>query len=640
MRSFDQNGEVNIKKEIKQKKEMSEEEIEYGWKEFEKKDKYEHNSQEDVRMGMIEERNATFSDRIVLNGLFLGLEGKKGEKIYFEKNEFYSQLIPDDIVKYYLRNEKIVIYAIMERRVTFTPGVVSHIENEIYYFQTPLLPSSFQAALGGSILTYPKLKKGSRVILRIGLYPQIHLIREYGNISDRSRDDEVILDLYTENFHFPLSTWDGFEYQIFKHKPLYHKPFTNLKHLNTFNIDPKYSKDFDDAISIDRAKNRLYVHIVDICQMESLGDEDRRAMFLGYTIYLPNQNVPMLPRHLSDHTYSLIKNEERQVITIEMEVNFEEKDEKSMGPKVLNTWIYPSVIKVKERYDYENCFMKNDPDLLFLKELTERYYRRYIQIKHPQFVIDPDSGKTLSIQFEDHSSISHLMVEMLMIMSNRLVTEHINASYQKEGREMQCPERFHQKCYVEEVEEITEDENVNQICMIQKYRMAKYDETETGHFGLKLDHYTHFTSPIRRYFDQIIHRMLGGWRYSKMSLKRGLEYLNRREVWNETLIRLYQDWKRVDYLLQKGSFYKYKSYVINVSKNGIKIYISELGYDTFIPLPMILQNVFWNYEMETKSLKGNDGQTLQTGHSVFVQTDKINFLSRDIVKWKIVSLST
>jgi exoribonuclease R len=323
-----------------------------------------------------------------------------------------------------------------------------------------------------------------------------------------------------------------------------------------------------------------------------------------------------------------------------MEVNFEERDEQGMGPKVLNTWMYPSVIQVKERYDYENCFEKNDPDLLFLKDVTERYYKRYIQIKHPQFVIDPHSGRTQSIHFEDHSSISHLMVEMLMIMSNRLVTEHINTSYQKEGRDMQCPERFHKKCYAEEVEEITEDENVNQICMIQKYKMAKYDSQETGHFGLKLDHYTHFTSPIRRYFDQIIHRMLGGWRFSKMSLKRGLEYLNRREVWNETLIRLYYDWKRADYLLQKGSSYKYKAYVINVTKNGIKMYISELGYDTFIPLPMILQNVFWNYEIETKSLKGNDGQTLQTGHSVFVQTDKINFLTRDIVKWKIVSLST
>ena len=619
---------------------MSEEEIEYGWKDFEKFDIYEYSREEEERMGMIEERNMTHSDIIVMNGLYLGLASRKGERIAFEKNDFYKNVIPDDVIKYYERDDRIVIYAIIKRRVIYTFGVVSHMDLYKMYLQTPLLPSSFQATLGIQQITYPKLKKGSRVILRIGLYPPIHVIKEYGNIADRSRDDEVIMDLYSEAFNFPLPVWNGLEYHMYKRNEnfsLYNKHFQDLKHLRTFNIDPISSKDFDDAISIDRANRRIYVHIVDICQMESLGEEDKRAAFLGYTLYLPNQNIPMLPRYLADDVYSLIKDKDRQVITIEMEIDEKEKDEVSLGPKIVNYWIYPSVIRVKERYDYENCFEKKDEDILFLKKLTEKYYRRYIQIKHPQFVIDEITGKTKYIHFEEHSSISHLMVEMLMIMSNRLVTEHINRIYEEKGINMKCPERFHQKCYTEEVEEITEDENVNQICMIQKYKMAKYDEIETGHFGLKLDHYTHFTSPIRRYFDQIIHRMLNGFIYKNFALKRCLEHINRREVWNESLVRLYQDWKRADWILQKGPQYNYHAYVIHVAKHGVKVYILELGYDIFLTLGMIMNNFFWSYHQKTESLQSETGIKIQKGKKVYLQTEKVNYLLRDIVKWKLIA---
>ena len=619
---------------------MSEEEIEYGWKDFEKFDTYEYSHEEEVRMGMIEERNMTHSDTIVLNGLYLGLASQKGERISFEKNEFYSQVIPDDVIKYYERDDKIVIYAILKRRVIYTYGVVSHMDMNKMYMQTPLLPSSFQATFGINDITYPKLKKGSRVILRIGLYPFIHVIKEYGNVADRSRDDEVIMDLYTEAFNFPTPTWNGLEYHMYKRDHefnLYNKHFQDLKHLHTFNIDPAHSKDFDDAISIDISRNRIYVHIVDICQMESLGEEDRRATFLGYTLYLPNQNVPMLPRHLADDVYSLIKGKDRQVITIEMEIDPEEKDSIGQGPKILNHWIYPSVIQIKERYDYENCFEKNDSNILFLKDLTEKYYRRYIQIKHPQFVIDETTGKTKSIKFEDHSSISHLMVEILMIMTNRLVTEHINKFYEEKEMNIKCPERFHKKCYVEEVEAITEDENVNQICMIQKYKMAKYDEMESGHFGLKLEHYTHFTSPIRRYFDQIIHRMLNGFVYKDFALKRCLEHINRREVWNESLVRLYKDWKRADWILQQGPHHNYHAYVIHVAKHGVKVYIMELGYDIFLTLGMIMNNFFWSYHPKTESLESETGIKIQKGKKVYLQTERVNYLTRDIVKWKLIA---
>jgi ribonuclease R len=167
--------------------------------------------------------------------------------------------------------------------------------------------------------------------------------------------------------------------------------------------------------------------------------------------------------------------------------------------------------------------------------------------------------------------------------------------------------------------------------------MAKYDEMESGHFGLKLEHYTHFTSPIRRYFDQIIHRMLNGFVYKDFALKRCLEHINRREVWNESLVRLYKDWKRADWILQQGPHHNYHAYVIHVAKHGVKVYIMELGYDIFLTLGMIMNNFFWSYHPKTESLESETGIKIQKGKKVYLQTERVNYLTRDIVKWKLIA---
>ncbi len=125
---------------------------------------------------------------------------------------------------------------------------------------------------------------------------------------------------------------------------------------------------------------------MDICLLPELSDIDKRACYLGYTLYLPNRNYPMIPRFLSENEYSLIRGEDRNVITIELEIDREEGDEKNNSLKVMRYEIYRSIINVKRRYDYENCFDDGSEDMMYIKELTEKYYKKFIKIVHPKYI--------------------------------------------------------------------------------------------------------------------------------------------------------------------------------------------------------------------------------------------------------------
>ena len=127
-------------------------------------------------------------------------------------------------------------------------------------------------------------------------------------------------------------------------KPFYTDDFTDLTHLDTFNVDPTESKDFDDAISV--CDNKIYVHIVDAHeQIKMLTDTDINSLKHSFTLYLPEQVENILPKDLAENNLSLVQGEERKTITIEYTINTDTQD-------IISHKIYKSIISIKRRYDY------------------------------------------------------------------------------------------------------------------------------------------------------------------------------------------------------------------------------------------------------------------------------------------------
>ncbi len=573
-------------------------------------------------------------DYVELRGIFFGLKQYPQMKIKWKENEFYHKLLPHDKIQYskieYDSFYEIEIHQIIERKSFYTLAIVSGFHSPTYFLFYPLLPKSFQFHLSN----FPNLhlQKKERILIKIHLH-HIEFIKSYGDVLLRDVDDIILQDLYCHSFEFPQPLFENIQISPSPHgfyTQLYTQPFQDLTHLSTFHIDPSTTKDIDDAISVLPDENKVFIHIVDITQIDALSPLDKQACFLGSTLYLPNQNFPMYPPYYAEFELSLLPNHNRRVITIEMELE-DKKDEEFHCPEIKSYEIYPSMIQVKRSYHYENVENdKNEKDIQYLWNITEKYYKRSLSILHPSFICN-EHGNVSHIEFHNHSSIPHFIIEMFMIMTNRLITNHL-LSFQ-----IKCPERYHPTCYYDDsLEQITDDDDINQICLIQKYKNATYDSTLHSHFGLQIEHYTHFTSPIRRYFDNIIHRILAGYQYH--NIDEILKHINEREIINEQLIRLYNQWKWMDYIYTlKSNQHIFLAYVTNVNPKGIKIYCKELGYDTFILYPYIMSNIYWKWNDEKKYVEGGN-KIIKIGTKINMICNQISFLKHDSIQWKVIEI--
>jgi exoribonuclease R len=572
-------------------------------------------------------------DTLLLKGYYYYLLSKPDDKINIQKNEWYKKILPNDIIEYEDNGDNMIqITNIIYRKPVYTFGILNGIVNPLkkYFFYTPLLPQNFVC----NIDFHEKTQHYSHFPFLIGnlfifeLHPNhSRIIQYYGNIKDRSLDNQRMMSLYNHSWN---ETQPIFPYSLEKtYEPGYYtKSFQDLTHLETFNIDPTHSRDFDDAISIDRENHKIYVHIVDITQIPVLSTIDVESAWKSYTLYLSNENSPMIPREMAENTLSLIQGENRRVITVEMDIE-SIRDEDKNCCRVYHYEIYPSIIRIKHRYDYENVFKSMNEDIYYLKRVTETCHKKRLFTQEHHYDIHSVSGETLDIQLETTSedeNMSHQMIEMTMVMANRIVTEHLLRVGKK------CPERFHEKCDIdiEDIESITNNESVNTILAIQKLKTARYDNHESSHYGLHLEHYTHFTSPIRRYFDTIVHRILAGYDYQDMDGI--LKHVNEREILNESLCKLYYQWKLMDYLKHHiGELFE--SYIISTNMKGCKFYIPCIGYDGFYIFP---ENSPWKYIGEEKIFINGENQ-IKKGCMISLQLSKIQWTKRDSIVFSMVS---
>lgn len=316
-----------------------------------------------------------------------------------------------------------------------------------------------------------------------------------------------------------------------------------------FTIDGADSKDFDDAVSIEKLENGNYllgVHIADVSHYIQEGDHlDKEALNRGTSVYLINQVIPMLPKALSNDICSLNPHVDRLTLSVDMEINNE--------GEVVNHDIYESVINSNERlvYDDVSDMIENDdpelfkkyahiaPQIMAMSELAitlrkKREERGSIDFDLDEAWIELDKkGRASSVGIVERRSANKL-IEEFMLLANETVAEHFF------WMEVPFLYRVHEKPEIDKIESLKAflnsmdivlkgssenihprsirnvldsakdqpHENVVNSVTLRSMQKAYYDTECRGHFGLALRYYSHFTSPIRRYPDLMIHRII------------------------------------------------------------------------------------------------------------------------------------
>ena len=202
---------------------------------------------------------------------------------------------------------------------------------------------------------------------------------------------------------------------------------------------------------------------------------------------------------------------------------------------------------------------------------NDKWKRKTMNIPHIKMNIHPDTGNLTNYWFEPSNDIAHKIIETLMILTNITISKHAPNI---------IPQRYHSKIPSEFIiEEYFDNEIINAIFSIKQYRPAIYDASKEGHFGLGVSSYTHFTSPIRRYFDVIIHRLLSGVEYDNLDII--LQHINNREMYIDKLVKLYESLKILSFL--ESQLKKiWNGYVIKKNAGGYNVLLEDLLYEIFI----------------------------------------------------------
>ncbi|MCX8129301.1 MAG: ribonuclease R [Clostridia bacterium] len=394
----------------------------------------------------------------------------------------------------------------------------------------------------------------------------------------------------------------------------------DLRQLKMITIDSEDAKDLDDAVSVEILPDgnyRLGVHIADVSHYVTEGSPlDKEALKRGTSVYLVDRVIPMLPRKLSNGICSLNPKVDRLAFTVMMDID-------SNG-KVLGHDIFESVININERMTYKNVYkilVENDNKLIkqydYLIEdfknmeklamiLRKRRFSRGaidFDFEEAKIILD-EKGKPVDIKRYE-ITVANKIIEEFMLACNETVAEHFfwaNVPFVYRIHEDPDTERIesfsefvhnlgytlkginkiHPKALQELLSKVkgTKEERIISTVMLRSLSKARYSNQNTGHFGLAAKYYSHFTSPIRRYPDLIIHRIMKEFLKGKMStgreqsLNESLPEVARicseRERAAEEAERETEDLKKVEYMKEhEGEIFE--GIISNVTSFGMFI---------------------------------------------------------------------
>ncbi len=455
---------------------------------------------------------------------------------------------------------------------------------------------------------------------------------------------------------------------------------TDFRPVVTVTIDGEHARDFDDAITIERLENGNYwlgVHIADVAHYVAEGGAlDEEAYERATSVYFPERAVHMFPGDLSTGLCSLNPDVDRLVQSCLMEID--------PRGSIVRYELHDGVIHSNARMTYtavDAILTARDPatiaqyrDLLpmfeLMRELFEILNRRRrrrgsidFDLKEPEIVLD-DEGMVEEIIAAERN-IAHRLIEEFMLAANETVAAHLD------GHDVPTLYRIHEEpdpLKIDEFEEFistlgyslgksssavsprdfqklvermrgTAEEKPIAFLMLRTMQKARYDPSNLGHFGLAADSYTHFTSPIRRYPDLVVHRTLREARHGRMTDERRAELIedlpdmarhtSERERRADDAERELVQWKKVRFMADKVGD-EFDGYVTGVTAFGLYIELVEHFVEGLIHVSTMADD-YYRFVERAHILRGeNKRKVYRLGDRVRVQVIKVDMERRQV----------
>ena len=421
----------------------------------------------------------------------------------------------------------------------------------------------------------------------------------------------------------------------------------DFRDITTFTIDPKDAKDFDDALSIRPIKPGLWevgVHIADVTHYVKEGSSiDKEAEKRATSVYLVDRTIPMLPERLCNLLCSLRPNEEKLAYSAIFEMNDKAEVKKSR--------IVKTVIKSDRRFTYEEAQAvietgegEYKDEVLKLNELAQilrqnRMASGAVDFDRVEvrFEID-EKGKPLSVYFKE-SKEANKLIEEFMLLANRTVAERIG-KVGKDGKAKVFPYRIHDLPDPDKLDNLNwfvnrfgykirtsgsktevskslnkllkevhgkKEQNLIEMVSLKAMQKAKYSTHNIGHYGLAFDYYTHFTSPIRRFPDMMVHRLLarylaGGRSAQEAKYEDLCDHSSNMEQIAANAERASIKYKQVEFMGERMG-QEFDGTISGVTEWGLYVEVNENKCEGMIPMRE-LDDDFYDFDEKAYCLTG------------------------------------
>ncbi|SHI45646.1 RNAse R [Hymenobacter daecheongensis DSM 21074] len=530
---------------------------------------------------------------------------------------------------------------------------------------------------------YENLKganNGEKVLVRITEFPEDaqrsptgEVLRSFGQAGGNEAEINAIMAEFDLPFEFSPEVEAESEGIPDRISPDEIKRRRDFRAVTTFTIDPADAKDFDDALSIQKLENghwEIGVHIADVTHYVRPGTElEREAKHRATSVYLVDRVIPMLPERLSNGVCSLRPNEDKLTFSAVFEL-----DEKG---KLYDSWFGKTIIHSDRRFAYEEAqerietgFGDFADEIVLMNSIakklcTARFKSGAIsfETQEVKFKLD-ENGKPLGVYVKERKD-AHKMIEEFMLLANRKVAEFVFKLKSRKPRmtmvyrvhEAPDPDRLQNfalfaqkfghsldltnpKKLSTELNDLSTqvigrpEQNVIQTLAVRTMSKAVYTTEPLGHFGLAFEHYSHFTSPIRRYPDMMAHRLLehyleGGSNVEVAPVEEECKHSSGREKVAASAERASIKYKQVEFMSEVIG-QTFTGVVSGLTERGLYVEIEENKCEGMVRLSDIPGDTFEldkdNYRIVGRGSK----RIIQFGDELQVIVKAANLLDRTI----------
>ena len=526
--------------------------------------------------------------------------------------------------------------------------------------------------------------------------PRGHVVDILGEPGENDTEMHAILAEYALPYKFESEVENAADHISEEITEADLKGRRDFRNILTFTIDPADAKDFDDALSFRQLENGNYevgVHIADVTHYVKPGDVvDEEARTRGTSVYLVDRTVPMLPEKLCNKLCSLRPNEEKLTFSAVFEL--------TPLAKIVDRWYGKTIIYSDQRFAYEEAQavieagpkashegVSEDVKMAVLtlhnlasKLRKKRFAAGAISFDRPEMKVEVDEkGRPVNV-YQKVSKEANWLIEEFMLLANRSVAEFVATGCRgvgdapSKGRKQAKTfvYRVHDEPNQEKVENLrkfignfgykmgptncgkdisrelnslfnaakdTPEYNAIELLSLRTMAKARYDIENLGHYGLAFKYYTHFTSPIRRYPDMLVHRLLaryleGGESAKAETYAKLCKYASEREIVAAEAERSSIKYKLVEFMQDKVG-YTFGGHVSGLTEWGMYVEVEPTRIEGMVPLRDIRSD-FFEFDADHYRLVGRrSGIVYNLGDPVRIRVKKTN-LEQKLLDYELI----